>query len=198
MPTTAQPDEPRKPLTDAQIRGHTIGELTALSGRVLIVDYDPQWPSHFEREAARVRDILGPRALQIEHIGSTSVPGLAAKPIVDMLLVVTDSADENAYVPAMEAAGYVLRIRERDWYEHRMFKGPETDINLHVFSRGCSEIDRVLLFRDWLRGQAADRELYANTKLALAQKDWMYIQNYADAKTAVIEAIIARAVLARP
>ena len=121
------------------------------------------------------------------------MPGLVAKPIIDMLLVVTDSADEDAYVPAMEAAGYVLRIREANWYEHRMFKGPDTEINLHVFSRGCPEIDRMLMFRDWLRRNAADRDLYARTKLALARKEWKYVQNYADAKTIVIEEIIARA-----
>jgi GrpB-like predicted nucleotidyltransferase (UPF0157 family) len=131
--------------------------------------------------------------LQIEHIGSTSVPGLVAKPIIDMLLVVTDSADEATYVPTLEAAGYVLRIRETNWYEHRMFKGPDTEINLHVFSSGCPEIDRVLMFRDWLRRHAADRDLYARTKQTLAQKEWKYVQNYADAKTAVIEEILARA-----
>lgn len=137
--------------------------------------------------------MLGRRVLQIEHAGSTAVPGLAAKPIVDVILVVADSADESAYVPDLEAAGYLLCIREPHWYEHRMFKGPDTDINLHVFSHGCPEIARMLLFRDWLRGNPADRELYARTKLALAQQEWEHIQNYADAKTAVIEEIIARA-----
>jgi GrpB-like predicted nucleotidyltransferase (UPF0157 family) len=106
---------------------------------------------------------------------------------------VTDSADEDTYVPALEAAGYVLRIRETNWYEHRMFNGPDTEINLHVFSSGCPEIDRVLMFRDWLRNNAADRDLYASTKLALARKKWECVQHYADAKTSVIEAIIARA-----
>jgi GrpB-like predicted nucleotidyltransferase (UPF0157 family) len=120
------------------------------------------------------------------------VPGLAAKPIIDMLLVVKNSADENAYVPDLESVGYVLRIRERDWYEHRMLKGPDTDINLHVFSSGCPEIERVLLFRDWLRRNVADRELYATTKRTLAQTGWKYVQNYADAKTAVIEEILRR------
>jgi GrpB-like predicted nucleotidyltransferase (UPF0157 family) len=110
-----------------------------------------------------------------------------------MLLVVSDSADEDAYAPALEAAGYLLRIRETDWYEHRMFKGPDTEINLHVLSSDCPEIDRVLMLRDWLRSNDADRELYARTKLALAQREWKYVQNYADAKTAVIEEILARA-----
>ena len=160
-----------------------------MARRILIVDYDPQWPELFAREADRIRAVLGSRALRIEHAGSTSVPGLVAKPIIDMLLVVNDSADEDMYVPALEAAGYVLRIRETNWYEHRMFKGPDTEINLHVFSSGCPEIDRMLMFRDWLRSNAADRDLYARTKLALAQKEWKYVQNYADAKTVVIEEI---------
>ena len=176
---------------EEEIRAHTIGELKPLSGRILIVDYDPHWPGLFVREADRIRSVLGSQALRIEHVGSTSVPGIAAKPVIDLLLVV--SAEEDAYAPALEAVGYVLWIREPDCYAHRMFKGPDTDINLHVFSSGCPEIDRMLMFRDWLRSDAADRDLYARTKLALAQKEWKYVQNYADAKTAVIEEFIARA-----
>jgi GrpB-like predicted nucleotidyltransferase (UPF0157 family) len=133
----------------------------------------------------------------LEHAGSTSVPGLAAKPIIDMLLVVADSADEPAYVPAMESTGYVLRIREPEWHQHRLFKGPDTNINLHVFSYGCPEIDRMLMFRDWLRSNDADRELYERTKRELAKQTWKYVQNYADAKTSVVEEIIARARAAR-
>ena len=181
------------PQTEGQIRAHTVGELKPLSDRIQIVDYGPQWPGLFEREAERLRTVLGDRALRIEHTGSTSVPGLAAKPIIDIVLVVDDSADEAAYVPALQAADYLLRIRETDWYEHRMFKGPDTDINLHVFSSGCPEIDRMLMLRDWLRGNADDRDWYARTKRALAQEEWKYVQNYADAKTGVIEEMIARA-----
>ena len=136
---------------------------------------------------------LGSRALRIEHAGSTSVPGLAAKPVIDIVLAVADSADESAYAPALESAGYVLRIREPDWFEHRMFKGLDPETNLHVFSEGCSEIDRTLLLRDWLRLHPADRDLYERTKRALAAQEWEHIQNYADAKTAVIGEIIARA-----
>ena len=193
MSEKTQPLDNRPPLTDDQIRALTIGELKPLADRIHIADYDPRWPELFGREAERIRAVLGSRALRIEHTGSTSVPGLAAKPIIDMLLVVTDSADEDTYVPALEAAGYLLRIRETNWFEHRMFNGPDTDVNLHVFSSGCPEIDRVLMFRDWLRNNAADRDLYARTKLALAGKEWKYVQHYADAKNVVIEAIIARA-----
>ena len=147
----------------------------------------------FEREAARIKAAVGERALRVEHAGSTSVPGLAAKPVIDIVLVVANSANENAYVPALESASYVLLIREPNWYEHRLFKGPDTDVNLHVFSAGCPEIDRMLMFRDWLRRNAADRELYARTKLDLAQKEWKDVQDYADAKTAVVQEIFTRA-----
>jgi len=192
MPKEPQPLDNCTQHTEEEIRAHTIGELKPLSSRILIADYDPRWPELFAREAERIRSVLGTLALRIEHAGSTSVPGLAAKPIIDLLLVVADSADEDSYVPALETAGYVLRIREPNWYEHRMFKGPDTDINLHVFSSGCPEVDRMLMFRDWLRCNADDRDLYARTKAALSQKEWKYVQNYADAKTAVIEQIIAR------
>jgi GrpB-like predicted nucleotidyltransferase (UPF0157 family) len=179
--------------TEEQLRAAHVGEPTRLDGPIALVDYDPAWPRLFAREAARVRTALGDRVLVLEHVGSTSVPGLAAKPRIDMLLVVADSADEAAYVPALEAAGYVLHIREPDWYEHRLCKGPDTAVNLHVFSPGCPEIERMLLFRDWLRGNASDRRLYERTKRALARRTWAYGQQYADAKPPVVEEIIARA-----
>ena len=181
------------PSTEEQIRAAQVGELVPLVAPIQIVDYDPEWPRLYEREAERVQSTLGDRVLLIEHVGSTSVPGLAAKPKIDMLLVVANSADESAYVPALEAAAYVLKIREPDWYEHRMFKGPDTDINLHVFSSGCREIDHMLLFRDWLRSNESDRRLYERTKRELARNNWKYMQNYADAKTTVVEEILARA-----
>lgn len=189
------PPQPRDSTfyTEEDLRACTIGELKPLSGQIRIVDYDPSWPELFAREARRISSALGGQVLGIEHVGSTSVPELAAKPVIDLLLVVANSADEAAYVPALEAAGYVLRIREPNWQEHRNFKGPDTAINLHVFSSGCPEIDRMLLFRNWLRANPADRDLYARTKRALAQKEWKYVQNYADAKTAVVEEIISRA-----
>jgi GrpB-like predicted nucleotidyltransferase (UPF0157 family) len=183
----------RPPRTEEHTRAHTISELKPLSCRILIADYDPQWPELFGREADRIRAVLGRPALRIEHVGSTSVPGLGAKPIIDMLLEVTDSADEDAYVPALEAVGYVLRTRESNWHEHRLLKGPDTEIHLHVFSSGCPEIERMLMFRDWLRTHTVDFELYSRTKLALAQKEWRIVQDYADAKTSVIEEILARA-----
>jgi GrpB-like predicted nucleotidyltransferase (UPF0157 family) len=177
---------------EAELRAVTVGDLKPLLGPVELVDYDPAWPELFRREAERIRAVLGERVVLLEHTGSTSVPGLAAKPIIDLTLVVADSADEDAYLPTLEAAGYVLRIREPDWYEHRLFKGPDTNVNLHVFSVACPEIDRMLRFRDRLREHEADRELYERTKRWLAAKEWKYVQDYADAKTAVVEEILAR------
>jgi GrpB-like predicted nucleotidyltransferase (UPF0157 family)/ligand-binding SRPBCC domain-containing protein len=185
----------RRSSTEDEIRAHTIGALTPLSGRIQIVDYDPHWPDLFAREAASIREALGARALRIEHAGSTSVPGLAAKPVIDIVLVVANSADEPSYVPALEAAGYTLRIREANWYEHRMLEGSASGraVNLHVFSDGCPEIARMLCFRDRLRNHAGDRELYQRTKKDLAREGWTHVQNYADAKTRVVEEIMARA-----
>jgi GrpB-like predicted nucleotidyltransferase (UPF0157 family) len=121
------------------------------------------------------------------------VPGLSAKPTIDILLVVADSADEESYIPAMEAAGYVLRVREPDWNEHRMVVDRVANVQVHVVSEGCPEIDRWLLFRDRLRSDSADRALYERTKRELATRSWRYVQNYADAKSGVVEEIVARA-----
>jgi GrpB-like predicted nucleotidyltransferase (UPF0157 family) len=175
----------------------TIGDPEALQKPIEISEYDPAWPALYEREETRIRSILGDRVVRLEHAGSTSVPGLPAKPLIDMVLEVPDSADEDAYVPDLEAGGYVLRIREPEWFGHRVLKGPDTNVNLHVFSAGCEEVDRMLLFRDWLRENEADRELYATAKRELAARDWKYVQQYADAKTAVVLEIMARAEMNR-
>jgi GrpB-like predicted nucleotidyltransferase (UPF0157 family) len=172
-----------------------INERPRHDGPIVLVDYDDAWPVRFEREAQLIRDALGERALVVEHAGSTSIPGLAAKPIIDIVLAVPDSSSEDDYVPALEAEGYELRIREPDWYEHRVLKRREPSVNLHVFSAGCVEIDRMLAFRDHLRANEADRELYEQTKRELGARHWEYVQDYADAKSEVVEAIIARALV---
>lgn len=179
------------------MRAVTVGELKPLTSGIVVAEYDLNWPVLYVAEAEKIRAALRERVVRLEHAGSTSVPGLAAKPIIDIVLVVADSADEATYVAALEAAGYVLRIREPEWYQHRVLRGTEPDVNLHVFGVGCEEVDRMLLMRDWLRANEADRELYAQTKRELAKKNWTYMQNYADAKTEVVQAILARAQAAR-
>lgn len=174
---------------------------TPVNGPVTLAEYDPAWPAMYAREEARIRGALGDRALLVEHIGSTAVPGLAAKPIIDIILAVADVADEDAYLPDLEAAGYVLRIREpdptseifHDEEPHRVFKGSEIDLNLHVYSIGSGEITRLRRMRDWLRTNDADRALYERTKRELAARHWDYVQQYADAKDTVIAEIGARA-----
>jgi GrpB-like predicted nucleotidyltransferase (UPF0157 family) len=184
------------PRSEEELAAYTIGELQPLTAPIEVADYDPAWPALFDREAARIRGRLGDRVARLEHVGSTSVPGLAAKPRIDILLVVPDSSDEASYVPPLEAEGYLLRIREPAWYEHRVLKGPDTDVNLHVFSTGCVEIERMIAFRDWLRKSDDDRALYERTKRELAARPWKFVQHYADAKTEVVEAILARALAA--
>jgi len=181
------------PMSDEEIRAATIGDLPRHDAPIHLSDYDPEWPRLYVREADRIRAALGEKLVRVEHVGSTSVPGLSAKPLIDIVLVVADSADEAAYVPELEAAGYVLRIREPDWFEHRLFKGPDTNVNVHTFSDGCEEVDRMVAFRDWLRGNDEDRQLYERTKRELAAREWAYVQNYADAKSAVVQEIAARA-----
>jgi GrpB-like predicted nucleotidyltransferase (UPF0157 family) len=183
----------REQMTEGQLWDVTIGEPQVIGGPVELVEYDPSWLEQFSQEAGRIATALGERALRIEHVGSTSVPGLAAKPIIDIMLVVADSADEGNYVSALESADYTLRIREPDWYQHRLFKGEDPIVNLHVFSEGCPEIERMLLFRDRIRSDRADCALYERTKRELAEREWKYIQNYADAKGAVVEDIVGRA-----
>jgi GrpB-like predicted nucleotidyltransferase (UPF0157 family) len=158
-----------------------------------IAEYDPNWPAEFEQAAARIRSALGAAVLALEHVGSTAVPGLASKPVIDINLVVADSAREDAYAAQLESAGFRLTIREPVWFEHRMFVTPDPRVNLHVFALNCPEVERVRLFRDWLRQSAGDRALYAETKRNLAQRNWSNVQDYADAKQHVIEEIMGRA-----
>ncbi len=183
---------PNKERSDEELASVRIGPPQPLNSQIHLAPYDPEWARLFDREAERIRASLGEHAIVLEHAGSTSIAGLSAKPRIDIILGVADSADEPNYVPALEAAGYVLRIREPDWHEHRVFKGTDIDINLHVFTVGCAEIGRMLGFRDHLRVDEADRLLYEGKKQELARQTWKYTQHYADAKSEVVEDILSR------
>ena len=136
--------------------------------------------------------------LAIEHVGSTSVPGLWAKPLIDVDLTVADSADEPAYVPAMEAAGFVLRGREPEWEEHRMFRGADPTSNVHVWSPGAIEPRRTAAFRDWLREDEHDRAAYADLKRTLAKQGYTDVMDYNTAKGGLIYDIYERIFAADP
>src|SRR5215203_532654 len=136
-----------------------------IDGPITLADADPGWAAQYARQEERIRAALGSRAVQIEHVGSTSVPGLAAKPIIDILLLVVDSADEAAYLPDLEAAAYQLQFREPEWYEHRFLR--DFGVQVHVFSVGAAEVERMLLFRDVLRNRSDERELLSAPSVSL-------------------------------
>ena len=157
---------------------------------IVIEEYDPAWVAHFEQVKASLAEALGPRALEIEHFGSTAVPGLGAKGIIDVLVGVQDVDDEAAYGPALEASGWAIRVRQPG---HRMYRTPEQDVHAHVFTDGSEAAGIRLLFRDWLRHDAADRQLYEDTKRALARQEWEATNYYSDAKGGVVAEILGRA-----
>ena len=157
---------------------------------IVIVDYDEEWPNRYGLVRERVRTALGASALSVEHIGSTSVPGLAAKPIIDVLVTVQDVEDEGAFVQPLEGEGFVLRVRE---LEHRMFRTPARDVHVHLYEPDHEAVSAYLDLRDWLRVDADDRALYERTKRRLATRAWTDMNEYADAKTDVILAILGRA-----
>lgn len=160
--------------------------------RVQLVDHDPAWAARYAARAAELRTALGPRAILIEHVGSTAVPGLVAKPVVDIVVAVADPDDEPAYLADLQALGYDLRVREPG---HRCLRigEPDEPVNLHVWHPNDAEVARHLLFRDRLRADQADRELYAATKRGLADREWPDMNYYAEAKSPVIDEILSRA-----
>ncbi|HWH11443.1 MAG TPA: GrpB family protein [Solirubrobacteraceae bacterium] len=177
------------------VRGaESVGPAELIGGRerrrIEVVPYDPSWPERFAGERARIAGALGPLARRIVHIGPTAVDGLPAKPIVDIDVSVDDPDDEASYVPPLEAAGYLLRVREPG---HRMLRTPALDVHVRVNRVGGDWERRHLLFRDWLRTDAADRARYAAAKHELGRREWVDMNAYADAKTSVIEQIMEHA-----
>ena len=166
----------------------TIGEVENINNNITLESYNPNWPKLFKKLKQTILKVL-PDAT-VEHVGSTSIPSLTAKPIIDIILLVKDSDDEASYLPQLESIDYYLRIREPDWYQHRLFKHHQYAVNLHVFSFGCLEAKRMLDFRDILRNDPNAFKLYADTKKKLASQKWKYVQEYADAKTEVIKMIL--------
>lgn len=159
--------------------------------QIEVAAYDAGWPGCFQAVRDRIAAALGSAALAIEHVGSTAVPGLAAKPVIDVDVIVADPGKEAAYVPALEALGYVLTIREPSWYGHRMLRQDAPRVNLHVFGPACPEHLRHLLFRDWLRQHPQDRQRYADAKAA-AQEGVNTAKAYNERKQAVVRDIYAR------
>ncbi|NRD25001.1 GrpB family protein [Frigoribacterium sp. VKM Ac-2836] len=184
MPTDRTPRRPDVTTTEI------VGGPEAV--HVELRDYDERWPVAFAEHRRRIVEALAPSGLDVvvEHIGSTSVPGLAAKPIVDVVVAVPDITAEEDYLDLLLAAGYELRVREPG---HRLVRTPERSVHVHVYEQGAEAIDEYVLLRDHLRTDIADRELYAGVKRDLLGRHWDDMNDYADAKTEVIQAIKARA-----
>lgn len=171
-----------------ELQNVLVGGLEAT--KVVIAEYDPTWPERFESERALLAEALGDLPRRIEHIGSTSVPGLAAKPLVDILVTLDDVRDEARYRPAIEGLGFELRVDEP---EHKAFRRPDRTVNLHVWRDDDLEVAKYITFRDRLRSHPEDRILYETKKRELAEREWRDVNFYADAKSEVIEAILERA-----
>lgn len=156
---------------------------------IVVVEYDKAWPRTFQRHRELIEDALG-SSVRIEHVGSTAVPGLAAKPIIDVQVSVEDVDAEQTYVPPLTAVGYALRVREA---QHRMLRTPTLDVHVHVCSTGSKWERRHLLFRDWLRTDDRDRSAYEALKRTLAAREWETMNHYARAKDEFIAAAFVRA-----
>ncbi len=154
-----------------------------------LVEYDESWPEGFAAECTRIRNALDSPDITVSHIGSTSVPGLPAKPIIDILVAV-DDVEDDAAIAALEAAGYVLRVREPG---HRMLRTPDLGVHVHVFSRGSVDEWTHLLFAEWLRRDATDRNRYEALKRDLIRRDWDDMNEYAEAKNELIQETLQRA-----
>ncbi|WP_286690095.1 MULTISPECIES: GrpB family protein [unclassified Aeromicrobium] len=162
---------------------------------VVVVEPDPAWTEQAARLVDTVGAALGRTAVSVEHVGSTSVPGLAAKPLLDLLLVVPDPDDEDAYVPALESQGFRLVVREPWWQGHRLLRHHDPRTNLHVFHADGAEVARMRMFRDWLRTHPDDRDLYADAKRAAsaaASDAGEHVMQYNARKQDVVRAIHAR------
>jgi GrpB-like predicted nucleotidyltransferase (UPF0157 family) len=160
---------------------------------LMVIDYDPAWPQTYARWRHRVGAALGTAALGIEHVGSISVPGLAAKPIVDIQVSVADLADEPRYVPPLEKAGLVLRSRDELHRYFRLPAGQPREVHIHVCAAGSQWERDHLLFRDYLRADPAACRRYAEAKRAnvgrWSDDGWAYTE----AKTSVVLDILEQA-----
>lgn len=163
-----------------------------VNGRIAIVPHDPKWPYLFRQEADRIRGALGERALTIEHVGSTAVPGLDARPCIDVLMVVDDPDDGSTYLPELERAGYSMSVRSTDRVEYRLLKGSRVNVNLFVFSENCAEPRRMRAFRDLLIADEEARERYAAFKRELGERTWERLQDYIDARNGIVSELMTR------
>nr|WP_249418554.1 GrpB family protein [Citrobacter freundii] len=159
---------------------------------ISVVTYDPSWPEIYSELESKIKDILGSNLLRIDHVGSTAVPGLAAKPVIDIDVTVAEAANEEVYLLALEKLGYRLIVREPRFHGHRLFHYENPRVNLHVFTQDTPETARHLLFRDWLRQSEKDCKLYADAKFEAIKGCSFDIHKYHENKSKVVHDIYQR------
>ena len=180
------------------------GELQILSKRTVplpleVVQPDPSWPAQFNVIKAKIEAALGSSLLAVSHVGSTSVPDLPAKPIIDMDVTVANIQDESTYAPALEAAGFQFLHREPSWNKHRLFYNYDPPANLHVFGSDSKELIRHAAMRDWLLTHPEDRKRYAEVKVEASKAaiaNGEDVNQYNDRKSPVLQDILVRALAA--
>jgi GrpB-like predicted nucleotidyltransferase (UPF0157 family) len=160
---------------------------------VELVEYDPGWPERYERWRSVISEALGETALRIEHVGSTAVPGLPAKPVIDIQVSVEDITSEAAYVPRLESVGLQLRSRDALHRYLRPFPDQPREVHVHVCPSGSDWERDHLLFRDYLRADASARDAYARTKRQAAERWSDDRLAYTDAKTESVLGILEQA-----
>jgi GrpB-like predicted nucleotidyltransferase (UPF0157 family)/GNAT superfamily N-acetyltransferase len=164
-----------------------------MNRKVEVVPYDPNWPAMFEKEAKLIRQALGDNCIAIHHIGSTSVPGLSAKPVIDILPVVKDILAVDQRTSYMESLGYEAKGENGMAFRRFFQKGTsERTHHVHVYEEGDPEVDRYLKFRNWLRSHPEDAKAYASLKASLAQKFPQDILKYCFGKDEFVASIDAK------
>ncbi|SFC93483.1 GrpB domain, predicted nucleotidyltransferase, UPF0157 family [Nocardioides terrae] len=184
--------------SEAEIRAARVHARAAAPAPVEVVPPDPAWAGWYATVRDRIVDALGVRVIALEHVGSTAVPGLWAKPVIDIDLTVASPAAEHDWLPDLERVGFQLRVREPDWEEHRMLRGHQPPTNLHVFGPGAREPRRHVMFRDWLLTHGQDRERYAAVKRRVAAHGFEDAMLYNNAKAWVVYDMYEKIFVADP
>jgi GrpB-like predicted nucleotidyltransferase (UPF0157 family) len=162
-------------------------------GKVILSEYDPKWPIEFEKEKKLITSAVGPVDILIEHVGSTAVAGLCAKPIIDILIGIPNFADGFSLVAPLEEIGYEFKGKNGIIGRHFFAKGLLRTHHIHMVEKNSTFWKEHVLFRDFLRNNDIDKQKYALLKKNLAQAYKSDRDGYTNAKADFIRSIIQKA-----